>query len=261
MDCQEVRTSMSARLDGETAELSDELIDAHLAGCEDCQRWYATITALGRRMNLTTAPAEEESNPGAEHDDRKAALLEQVLAQADSDPQISVGLRRRQLPFAFGRFALVGVALVYLVWGLSLLFGGPIGDDADSSQLHLVSDAATMRFALASGLLWAAWRPKVASAVLPIYLAMWAFGLGFATREIVLGLIGESGNLNALWLLFVHLFAVVALIIVWAGRRNVFMPLKQSLRALMAQSVTFSPSDARRHSTYEVGQPRPRGWE
>lgn len=88
MDCQEVRTSMSARLDGETAELSDELIDAHLAGCEDCQRWYATITALGRRMNLTTAPAEEESNPGAEHDDRKAALLEQVLAQADSDPQI-----------------------------------------------------------------------------------------------------------------------------------------------------------------------------
>ena len=90
---------------------------------------------------------------------------------------------------------------------------------------------------------------------------MWAFGLGFATREIVLGLIGENGNLNALWLLFVHLFAVVALIVVWAGRQNVFMPLKQSLRALMAQPVTFSPSDARRHSTYEVGQPRPRGWE
>ncbi len=251
---------MSARLDGETAELADDLVDAHLAACEDCQRWYATVTALGRRMNLAAAPAEITPAPG-EQDDRKAALLEQILAQADSDPQVSVGLRRRQLPLVFGRFSLVAVAVVYVLWGMSLLFGSPIGEDADSSRLHLISDAATMRFALASGLVWAAWRPKVASAVLPIYLAIWAFGLGFATREIVLGMIGERGDLNTLWLLLVHLAAVVALVVVWAGRQNVFMPLQQSLRALMAQPVNFSPGDARRHSTYEPGEARPRDWE
>lgn len=259
MDCQAVRNAMSARLDGETAELSDDLVDAHLAGCEECQRWYATVTALGRRINLSAAP--EESTPTTEpNDDRKAALLAQVLEKADHNPQISVGLRRRQLPLLVGRFALVAVALICVVWGLSLMFGSPIGEDADSSQLRLVSDAATMRFALAGGLLWAAWRPKVASAVLPIYLGLWGFGLGFATREIVLNMIGAQGSLNTLWLLLVHLAAVVALVVVWAGRQNVFMPLRQSVRALMAQPVNFSPSDARRNSTFELGQPRPRDW-
>ena len=260
MDCQAVRTSMSARLDGETAELSDDLVDAHLAACEDCQRWYATVTALGRRMNVSATPTNDgpTTEPG---DEQKAALLAQVLEQADRNPQISGDLRRRQLPLYFGRFALVAVALVYVVWGLSLLFGSPIGDDADSSQLRLVSDAATMRFALAGGLLWAAWRPKAASAVLPIYLGLWGFGLGFATREIVLSMVGEEGSLTTLWLLLVHLAAVVALVVVWAGRQNVFMPLQQSFRALMAQPVHFSPSDARRNSTFELGQPRPRGWD
>lgn len=251
---------MSARLDGETAELSDDLVDAHLAACEDCQRWYATVTALGRRMNVSATPTDDgpTTEPG---DEQKAALLAQVLEQADRNPQISGDLRRRQLPLYFGRFALVAVALVYVVWGLSLLFGSPIGDDADSSQLRLVSDAATMRFALAGGLLWAAWRPKGAAAVLPIYLGLWAFGLGFATREIVLSMVGEGGSLATLWLLLVHLAAVVALVVVWAGRQNVFMPLQQSLRALMAQPVNFSPSDARRNSTFELGEPRPRGWD
>ncbi|MGJ4050763.1 zf-HC2 domain-containing protein [Corynebacterium macclintockiae] len=262
MDCQEVRTSMSARLDGESAALSDDLVDAHLAGCEDCQRWYATITALGRNLNLAAAPSNGEQMRSAEDsDDRKAALVEQVLAQADQDPQINVGLRRRQLSFVLGRAALVAVAVLYVLWGVSLLFGVPIEDDATSSQLHLVSDAAAMRFALAGGLLWAAWRPKVASAILPIYLAIWAFGVGFATREIVLGLISEAGDLSTLWLLLVHLAAVLALVVVWAGRQNVFMPLRQSLRALMAQPINFSPSDARRNSTYAVGEPRPRDWE
>lgn len=251
---------MSARLDGETAELPDDLVDAHLAACEDCQRWYSTVTALGRRMNVSATPTEGEpaTEPG---DEQKAALLAQVLEQADHNPQISGGLRRRQLPLLFGRSALVIVALVYVVWGLSMLFGSPLGDDADSSQLRLVSDAATMRFALAGGLLWAAWRPKAASAVLPIYLGLWAFGLGFATREIVLSMVGEEGSLTTLWLLLVHLAAVVALVVVWAGRQNVFMPLQQSFRALMAQPVHFSPSDARRNSTFELGQPRPRGWD
>lgn len=260
MDCQAVRTSMSARLDGETAELSNDLVDAHLAACEECQRWYATVTALGRRMNVSATPTNDgpTTEPG---DEQKAALLAQVLEQADRNPQISGDLRRRQLPLYFGRFALVAVALVYVVWGLSLLFGSPIGDDADSSQLRLVSDAATMRFALAGGLLWAAWRPKGAAAVLPIYLGLWAFGLGFATREIVLSMVGEGGSLATLWLLLVHLAAVVALVVVWAGRQNVFMPLQQSLRALMAQPVNFSPSDARRNSTFELGEPRPRGWD
>lgn len=260
MDCQAVRTSMSARLDGETAELSDDLVDAHLVACEDCQRWYATVTALGRRMNVSATSTNDgpTTEPG---DEQKAALLAQVLEQADRNPQISGDLRRRQLPLYFGRFALVAVALVYVVWGLSLLFGSPIGDDADSSQLRLVSDAATMRFALAGGLLWAAWRPKGAAAVLPIYLGLWAFGLGFATREIVLSMVGEGGSLATLWLLLVHLAAVVALVVVWAGRQNVFMPLQQSLRALMAQPVNFSPSDARRNSTFELGEPRPRGWD
>ncbi|WP_300611685.1 zf-HC2 domain-containing protein, partial [Corynebacterium sp.] len=41
MECAEVRAALSARLDGEDAAVPGEIVDAHVAQCEECQAWYA----------------------------------------------------------------------------------------------------------------------------------------------------------------------------------------------------------------------------
>ena len=43
MECNEVRHALSARIDGEQPRASwdDDVIDAHLAECSECQKWYA----------------------------------------------------------------------------------------------------------------------------------------------------------------------------------------------------------------------------
>lgn len=241
MDCQDVRASLSARLDGEPAELSEDVVDAHVSGCEQCSRWYSTVTALGRDLTMGVAGTAEEPARSAE------LVAAEVLASAKVP---AASFRRRQYPLLFARLALVALALVYFVWSGILLFGaGPV----DEGDAQFVFDAATFRFALGVGLLWAAARPKVASAVLPIYLALWGFSAGFATRDLVLGLSGQDAGASPLWGLVLNLAAVVTLLVCWLGRHHVFMPLSQSWRTATAQPLRFSSADLIRNSTYRAG--------
>ena len=250
VDCQQVRAALSARLDGEDSPIPDELLDAHLEACEDCQRWYATVTALGRQLTMgsvgsvpsTVAPAPRDSS----------ALVDSIMGAAAEQPSITVGMRRRSLPLAVGRGALGLLAVAYVVWGVALLFMNAADVDA------FVGDATTVRLALAGGLAWAAWRPKVASAVLPIYLGLFAFGAGFTARDIVMGLVGAqleqtSPAGHPVWTLLLYGLAVAALVTVWLGRIHMVAPLKQSVRALLAQPINTSPGDVRRNSTYRPG--------
>jgi predicted anti-sigma-YlaC factor YlaD len=46
MQCSTYRAAISARLDGEDIGLPAEVLDAHVAGCEDCRAWSAAADAL-----------------------------------------------------------------------------------------------------------------------------------------------------------------------------------------------------------------------
>ena len=260
VDCDQVRAALSARLDGESTDLPDDVIDAHLEACEDCQRWYTTVTALGRSLRI--GPLGDETDSATVAPDA-AQVTNRVLAVAETMPVVTSGLSKRQLPLTIARVALLLLALVYFSWAGMLLFATPltadssIGDANEPLVNRLIMDAAVGKFALAVGLGCAAARPKISAAVLPIYLAQWAFGAGFATREVVMGFVESStahGLLaNPLWALAVHLCGVIALLVCWIGRNHMFTPLRQSWRALSARPVNFSPVDLDENSSFRLG--------
>lgn len=256
--CDAVRVALSARLDGEQAALDDSLLDAHLAACEDCQRWYSTVTALGRNLSIGVAV---ETDPTATGSADAALKLVDLVDSAGADSSGAMNsLSRRRLPLFSARIVLAVLAVVYILWAGLLLFGAHGGasvivDANDPLFARYVLEAAVTRFALGIGLACVAWRPATASGALPVYLAMWAFGAGIATRDIVMGLLDDStvGAADPLWTLFVHFAAVVALLVVWAGRHHMMMPLQQSWRMLNARPMSASGADARRNSSFRPG--------
>jgi anti-sigma factor RsiW len=60
-NCDRVREQLSLALDGETSQLEDARIDAHLASCASCRAFGAEIGAATRIIRA--APLEEPSVP------------------------------------------------------------------------------------------------------------------------------------------------------------------------------------------------------
>ena len=254
MDCQQIRTALSARLDGEDPGMPEDVLDTHLDACPACQQWYSTVAALGRNLTMGAAvdPVEDAPRSGQE-------VAEQVL-RSTAVPTGS--FRRRQYPLLIARIVLVILAIGYFVRTGVLLFGGSAGDvSADGGQASFVFDAATHRFALGIGLVWVAARPKAATAVLPIYLALWAFGAGFATRNLVFDLDADTHVGNPVVGLLFNLVSVIALLVCWLGRHHMFTPLSQSWRTATAQPVSFSTADILRNSSYRMGDKNSSEWD
>jgi predicted anti-sigma-YlaC factor YlaD len=258
-----VRAALSARLDGENvpSDVDDDLIDTHLSACGDCREWFAAASDLNRRLRMSVAP-----DGGAGGDAR--ALAESMVRLADETPRLSHRLRNRSLPLVLSRVALVAVAVCYVVWALLLLTGatgggagavdgtGPGGtvanaDDPDVASLAV--DAAAVRMALAAGLLWGAVRPRSAPGLFPVFLALWGFGAGFATRDIVLGVLGGAMDYTLIAGLLLHLAACAALVGVWLSRNHAVAPVRQSLRGLSARPVRYSPEDVEANSSWRPG--------
>lgn len=265
-----VRAALSARLDGEPspAGVDDDTVDAHLAACDDCREWFAGVGDLNRRLRMSGLPVE---NRGPADDGETARDFAASLVQlADDTPQLSHRLRNRSLPLVLSRLAMVVVALCYIVWSVMILVGmsghgadtdgaggpgGAVGNSWDPDLASLSLDAATVRFALAAGLLWGAARPRSAPGLLPVFLAMWAFGAGFATRDLVLGLMDGTLQLTTVVGLLLHLAACLCLVSVWLARNHAVAPLRQSLRGLSARPVAYSPDDAGENSSWKPGDP------
>lgn len=258
----DVRAALSARLDGEPSPtgIDDDTVDAHLAACGDCQEWFAAASDLNRRLRMSLAVDGGTEEPSDGH-----ALAEHMARIADETPQLSHRLRNRSLPLIASRIALVVIAVCYIVWSVLLLTGvgggggsdsgpgGAVGNADDPDLAGLAVDAASVRFALAAGLLWGAARPRSAPGLLPVFLALWGFGAGFATRDVVLGIVGGGVDVPALLGLLLHLAACAALIGVWLARNHAVAPLRQSLRVLSARPVAYSPGDVERNSSWRSG--------
>lgn len=269
MECQEARAALSARLDGEPepAGTDPDAVDAHLAACGECQDWFAAAADLNRRLRMSVAADRSAGVVGPGDAEELARRMSDLAARS---PELSHQLRNRSLPLVASRMAMVVLAVAYIVWAVILLVqstqlpdvtgidgvtgatggaGGEVANAGDPDFARLSVDAATVRLALAAGLIWGAWRPRAAPGLLPVFLGLWAFGAGFSTRDLVLGYLGP-GTVAGLLL---HLASCAAVIGVWLARHHAVTPLRDSLRALGARPVTYSPGDAVRNSTWRPG--------
>lgn len=224
MECQDVRAALSARIDGEALRpgWDEDVIDAHVAGCTECQQWYASAVMLNR--SLRVHPVSEEAVAGPAPDFAEAFLA--------AVPQEALPVRKSWAvaSLALARVGLVVLAAVYIVWAVVLLrdssvvssqalaaagtaasstTGGQVGASADPQFSQLFVDAATVRMAMAIGLCWVAWRPTASTGMIPLCGALWAFSAGFAARDIVLGIASWSTVSG------VAVFILTLVVLVW----------------------------------------------
>jgi predicted anti-sigma-YlaC factor YlaD len=146
--CQRVRESLSAHLDGEPGPLPMSAVEDHLAGCESCRVWRVDVEAMQRRVRVTSAPQLTDET-------------QRFVAAVHDRQTREVRARWRLLPVRLG---LVAVAVAQLVLtGPELL----LGHDGLAPE-HAAHELGAFTAALAVGLMLAAWRPRLATGMVPI---------------------------------------------------------------------------------------------
>lgn len=232
ISCAQVQAALSARLDGEPSGVDDDIVDAHLSGCSDCQEFFERATALSRMLTFQdTATMDQLQAPD---------LSAEILAGVEP-------VRRRQA----ARIALSGVAVrvllavlgvTYVAWAVALLTGvvalatgglpsGTLLSSDDPVLAGLLFDAAAFRIALAFGLFFAAWRPNSAAGLFPVFGALLMFSLGFAVRDMVLGFASASDIFG------IGLMLVTAIVVLSAW----ITTLQQGTVDRLVRSVTAAP--------------------
>ncbi|MEV0843999.1 zf-HC2 domain-containing protein [Actinocatenispora sera] len=168
MECEQCRTALSARLDGETEPVPAESTDQHLAGCAACHSWQRQATALTRRLRVRPAVAEPD-------------LTDRVLATAWPT---RAGAGRRW------RIALTVVAAAQLALGLAQLLGWHAGMPASSGHdmgAHLFDESTAWNVALGVGMAWVAWRSRAAAGLIPVVGGFLVLLTAFCIRDLAAG--------------------------------------------------------------------------
>src|SRR5262245_1323338 len=144
MSCDQVRTALSALVDGEDAGIPEEAVRTHVATCADCAAFAEQANRMRRAALLAPAPAVP---------DRTDAIVS-ALSPPDRRP-------------AALRLGLAVIGVVQLVVALPLLAGA-----ADNMPVHDARHLAALDIAVAVGFLVAAWRPARVSGLLPVVAAL-----------------------------------------------------------------------------------------
>ena len=171
MDCLTCRESLSARLDGEAEPAPAEQVDAHLAECGACRAWQRRGEELNRVLRVRPATPVPD-------------LHEAILADA---PQIEPAQGW------WVRGALVCVAVAQVTLGLSQLVGMGttamhVGhEDAPAVAGHLFNESTAWNLALGIGMLWAAFRPRATSGLLPVLAGFVVVLFAYSAHDLVTG--------------------------------------------------------------------------
>lgn len=198
VDCQTVQADLSASLDGEPTTLDDDVIEAHLAHCSVCRDFYEKAAILNRRLTIDVAKA-----PPPDLSETILAEVEPVWRRRATSTVISTALTK---------LLLVVVAGIYVIRAFRVLARvASISNLEDREMVHLLASDASLWLALAGGLLFAAWKPKLALGMLPTFGALWAFTFGFAARDLVLG----ADNGDAWDRILLYLAATAILVWTW----------------------------------------------
>ena len=192
---EEVQAALSARIDGEKAELDDAIIDAHVSGCAECRAFLDRSLALSQSLGGGTDDAM------APPQDLSAAIL------AGVDNEWRRFARRRELGMGVGRVMLGVMAAVWVLWAVRLILSG--------GEEPVVASAASVRFGVALALGFTAWRPQQIPGVVLIVGTMFTFTVGFAVRDFVLG----TGAFELAGVL-IPFMSLVALVWTWVADRG-----------------------------------------
>ncbi len=186
MDCTQIRFALSARLDDEDMGLPVLVVDRHLEGCVDCRGWAADAAEFHRTLRVAPAATEVDRTEAI-----RAVLTPRPSPFGKED-------RTRSLQ----RVAFF-VALVQIVGAIPLLIG-----NGDEMHGHYARHVGVFTAAMAIGLLFVAWRPARARALLPM-LAVLVAGLVWSCIDDLIGGRPVPGSAIA------HGFNVIALGVVW----------------------------------------------
>lgn len=194
---EEVQAALSARIDGEKAELDDAIVDAHVSGCAECRAFLDRSLALSESLSFGGATDDAMAPP----QDLSAAIL------AGVDNEWRRFARRREIGMAIGRLMLGAMAVVWVLWAVRLILSG--------GEEPVVASAASVRFGVALALGFTAWRPQQIPGVVLIVGTMFTFTVGFAVRDFVLG----TGAFELAGVL-IPLMSLVALVWTWIADRG-----------------------------------------
>ncbi|MGB3440543.1 MAG: zf-HC2 domain-containing protein [Actinophytocola sp.] len=171
MDCVTCRESLSARLDGEAGASPAELVDAHLAECGACRTWQSRAEEQNRLLRVRRAAPVPD-------------LSQAILADAPViQPAQGWGVRG----------ALVCVAVAQVTLGLSQLVG--MGRTTLHSEHgggptvagHLFNESTAWNLALGIGLLWAAFRPRATTGLVPVLAGFVVVLFAYSTHDLATG--------------------------------------------------------------------------
>jgi predicted anti-sigma-YlaC factor YlaD len=192
MDCGDVRTDLSARLDGERGELTERALDAHLASCAACRAYAAEVSAVHRRLRLHAAePVPRDLTAG-------------VLAAIGDDAHETHG--------RIGSLRL-GLAIIGAIQVLIALPALVLGDDANLPA-HTARHLGSFAIALGIGFLVAAWQPRRVGGILPLTAALVACLLVSSAIDVIAGDAGAWSELGG------HATEMVGLGLLWLLARD-----------------------------------------
>jgi predicted anti-sigma-YlaC factor YlaD len=201
MDCSSYRELVSARLDDELTVVESEALDTHLRHCAACTTFATRATALAPLVRVRAA-------------DRIPDLVAPILAVARAP--------RRDAFRDAARLMLAWVAVAELAFALPALVLG----DSSGATAHVARHLGSFDVAIAAGLLYAAWRPQRAPALIPVAFVLTGCVIVTAALDLTDG--STSSGLEAH-----HLVDLVGFALLWivAGRP---LPRRGSMRATLA---------------------------
>lgn len=173
VDCQTCREAVSARLDGEAEPVPAERTDEHLASCADCRSWQTRVAETSRVLRVRQAQ---------EVPDLSAAILDLAVP-----PSTTRGW--------WARIALIGVAAAQLSLALAQMLGvgAPHGGHGGPEVAgHLFNESTAWNVALGVGLLWAAFRSRVTSGLIPVLGGFVLILAVYSTHDLLTGVAPAS---------------------------------------------------------------------
>jgi predicted anti-sigma-YlaC factor YlaD len=205
MTCTQIRSALSARLDGEDAGIDEAAMHAHLATCADCRRYSHDAERLHRGIRLAPAPSIPDRAAGI-----LAAIGADSLARDATDMDAAHDTDTRRLL----SWLLVAIALVQIGVAIPALLGSDAG-----LPVHTARHIGSFDVALGVGFLFAAWRPSRLPGLLPVVTALVVCLAGSSLLDVISGNTAAFGEAQ-------HVTDVAGLAVMWLLAR----PATRSVR-------------------------------
>jgi predicted anti-sigma-YlaC factor YlaD len=186
----QIRSAISARLDGEDPGLDEAAVYAHLAGCADCRAFAHDAESLHRTLRLSPAPEIPDLTPGI-----LTAIGEETTSSAGSETSHVL------------RWILLAIALAQIAVAIPALV---LGADA-GLPVHTARHIGSFDVALGVGFLYAAWKPSRIPGLLPVVAALVVCLVGTSLLDVASGNTAAFGEVQ-------HVLDFVGLAVVWLLR-------------------------------------------